>query len=196
MVVDPRRYGLSGFAGALAAPAARYSGVQRRTSYSGSSFTVSTVNATGTVKPKLQISVGSFVSGPIDPEYPIADFNQEVKKGDMLAKIQETIYEANVQRDKANLWSREADVKRFEALLHQAERDLTRALNLQAENKDFIAGAEIDKFRFGRDSLAAQLDLAYQASACGSPRRRRCTASQRDIVSGLVGSAPAAGPGR
>jgi HlyD family secretion protein len=124
---------------------------------------VSVVNATGTVKPKLQISVGSFVSGPIDPDYPIADFNQEVKKGDMLAKIQETIYKANVLRDEANLRAREADVKRVEALLKQAERDFTRALNLQAENKDFIAGAEIDKFRFGRDSLAAQLDLAKAA---------------------------------
>src|SRR5262245_25784338 len=66
---------------------------------------VSVVNATGTIKPALQISVGAFVSGPIDPEYQlvdsegnllydksgrpmqVADFNQEVKKGDILAKI-------------------------------------------------------------------------------------------------------------
>src|SRR5688500_4056373 len=67
---------------------------------------VSVVNATGTIKPKLQIAVGSFVSGPIDPDYPIADFNQEVKKGDLLAKIQETIYRANVERDEASFRSR------------------------------------------------------------------------------------------
>jgi HlyD family secretion protein len=161
---------LTGLVGGVAAgykPAADY--LQRRsmpkwrTAEVTEGDIVSVVNATGTVKPKLQISVGSFVSGPIDPEYPIADFNQEVKKGDMLAKIQETIYKANVQRDEANLRSREADVKRVEALLKQAERDYTRALNLQAENKDFIAGAEMDKFRFGRDSLLAQLDLAAAA---------------------------------
>lgn len=124
---------------------------------------ISVVNATGTIKPKLQISVGSFVSGPIDPDYPIADFNQEVKKGAMLAKIQETIYRANVDRDDANLRSREADVKRIFALLTQAVRDLGRAMALQSENKDFIAGAEIDKFTYSCDSLAAQLELAEAA---------------------------------
>src|SRR6478752_2106311 len=74
---------------------------------------ISVVSATGTIKPTLQISVGSFVSGPIDPEFElttadgtvirdkdgrpmhIADFNQEVKKGDMLAKVDQTIYKAN-----------------------------------------------------------------------------------------------------
>lgn len=124
---------------------------------------VSVVNATGTIKPKLQISVGSFVSGPIDPEFPIADFNQEVKKGAMLAKIQETIYRANVDRDEANLHSREADVKRIFALLTQAARDLMRAMELRHENKDFISQAEIDRFTYSCDSLAAQLDLGEAA---------------------------------
>ncbi len=124
---------------------------------------VSVVNATGTIKPKLQIAVGSFVSGPIDPEFPIADFNQEVKKGALLAKIQETIYRANVDRDEANMRSREADVKRIFALLTQAARDLMRAMELRHENPDFIAQAEIDRFTYSCDSLAAQLDLAEAA---------------------------------
>jgi HlyD family secretion protein len=124
---------------------------------------VSVVNATGTIKPKLQITVGSFVSGPIDPEYPIADFNQEVKKGDLLAKIQETIYQANVERDDANLRSREADVQRVEALLQQAKNDVGRADALRADNEQYISQAEMDRVKFGRDSLAAQLDLAKAA---------------------------------
>src|SRR5262245_54550216 len=71
---------------------------------------VSVVNATVTIKPALQISVGAFVSGPIDAEYQIKDqkgnplfdkdgkpkriveFNEDVKKGDVLAKIQDIIY--------------------------------------------------------------------------------------------------------
>jgi HlyD family secretion protein len=121
---------------------------------------VSVVNATGTIKPKLQITVGSFVSGPIDTDYPIADFNQEVKKGELLAKIQETIYRANVNRDEAQMHSREADARRFYALLTQAVRDLRRAMELQHENKDYISGAEIDRLTYNCDSLAAQLELA------------------------------------
>jgi HlyD family secretion protein len=142
---------------------------------------ISVVNATGTIKPVLQITVGSFVSGPIDSEYQlkdsegrplfdkngrplhIADFNQEVKKGDMLAKIQETIYKANFDRDEANLKSRAADVKRVEALRNQAIRDKTRAYALQKEDSRFIAQAEIDKVTFGLDSLDAQLELAKAA---------------------------------
>lgn len=124
---------------------------------------VSVVNATGSIKPKLQIAVGSFVSGPIDPDFPIADFNQEVKKGDLLAKIQETIYRANVDRDEANLSSREADVARAEALLQQAKNDVGRAEALRAENEQYISQAEMDRVVFGRDSLAAQVELAKAA---------------------------------
>ena len=81
---------------------------------------VSVVNATGTIKPVLQISVGSFVSGPIDAEYHlkdkdgkplfdktgkplnIAEFNQEIREGDEMAKIDPRIYKAGVDRDAAN----------------------------------------------------------------------------------------------
>src|SRR5688572_19278494 len=51
---------------------------------------VSVVNSSGTVKPVLQVSVGSFVSGPIEELF--CEFNQEVKKGDLLAKIDPRIY--------------------------------------------------------------------------------------------------------
>lgn len=144
---------------------------------------VSVVNATGTVKPVLQVAVGSFVSGPIDPEFimkdqegrvmldkngqpmRIAEFNQEVKKGDMLAKVQDTIYRANFDRDQANLETREADVERLVALLWQGQRDERRAVNLQKENAKYIAQADVDKVTFNRMSLEAQLKLARAAVA-------------------------------
>src|SRR5438552_19072164 len=34
---------------------------------------VEVVNSTGTIKPVLQVSVGSFVSGPIDPRFHLQD---------------------------------------------------------------------------------------------------------------------------
>src|SRR5262245_11748350 len=36
---------------------------------------ISVVNSTGTIKPVLQVSVGSFVSGPIDATYQLNDHN-------------------------------------------------------------------------------------------------------------------------
>jgi HlyD family secretion protein len=142
---------------------------------------VSVVNATGTVKPALQISVGAFVSGPIDAEYQLKDtagtplfdkdgnpkhiveFNEEVKKGDVLAKIQDIIYKANKDRDQANLDSRVADLERVRALLWQAKRDEWRALDLREKNDKFIAQSETDKAQFNRMQLEAQEKLSVAA---------------------------------
>ncbi|HEX5105324.1 MAG TPA: efflux RND transporter periplasmic adaptor subunit [Pirellulaceae bacterium] len=122
---------------------------------------VETVNATGTVKPVLQVSVGSFVSGPILELY--CEFNQEVKKDELLAKIDPRIYQAAVDGGRANLLTRQADVKRVEAQLAQARRDENRAQELRQEDSAFIAQAEIDRVTYGRMALEAQLDLAKAA---------------------------------
>ncbi len=58
-----------------------------------------TVSASGRVEPKLRVQIGTFVSGPIIELG--ADFNDDVKEGDILAKIDPAIYKASVQRDRA-----------------------------------------------------------------------------------------------
>ncbi|HMC09842.1 MAG TPA: efflux RND transporter periplasmic adaptor subunit, partial [Pirellulaceae bacterium] len=93
----------------------------------------------------------------------IVEFNEEVKKGDMLAKVQDVIYKANKDRDQANLDSRVADVERVKALLWQAKRDEWRALDLREKSEKFIAQAETDKAQFARMSLEAQEKLAEAA---------------------------------
>lgn len=122
---------------------------------------VSVVNSTGTVKPKLKVAIGSFVSGPILKLY--CEFNQEVKEGDLLAKIDPRIYQAGVSRDEAALASREADVFRVQAQLQQAINDEKRSVALRAEDASFISQAEMDKFRFARLSLDSQLAVSKTA---------------------------------
>jgi HlyD family secretion protein len=121
------------------------------------------VNATGTVKPVLSVHIGSFVSGPILHLY--VDFNQEVKKGDLLAKIDPTIYEASVARDKAALDSRKADVERIRALLQLAKNNERRAQSLGEKNEEFVSQAELDQLGFNRQELEAQLKLAIASIA-------------------------------
>ena len=121
----------------------------------------SVVNATGEIKPVLSVLVGCFVSGPVVELH--ANFNDEVKKGQLLAKIDPRIYDAAVARDRATLNTRLAEVKRAEAQLQQATNDEKRALALYEENKDFISRAELDQFKFNRMSLDAQLDVAKMA---------------------------------
>lgn len=122
---------------------------------------VSVVNSTGTVKPVRSVAVGSFVSGPVAELF--VDFNAEVKKDDLLAKIDTRIYDASVARDRAALVTRKAEVDRVTADLQRAENDERRSKALRAESKDFISDTEMDQFRFNRLSLAAQLKVAEAA---------------------------------
>lgn len=64
--------------------------------------TVSTsVTATGTVQPVDTVAVGTQVSGTIKKVY--ADFNSTVKKGQLLAQLDKSLLEAQVQQITANL---------------------------------------------------------------------------------------------
>lgn len=156
---------LAGIGGAAYRPSAAYLKERNRPNWrlveASRGRIVSVVNATGTVKPVLSISVGAFVSGPIKELH--AEFNQDVKEGEILAEIDPLIYIAAVKREEANVATRVADVKRAEALFQQAERDLDRVKKLSAEDESFVAQAEMDKFRFAYDSLKAQMDVAIAA---------------------------------
>jgi len=59
------------------------------------------VTATGTIQPVDTVAVGTQVSGAIKSIY--ADFNSVVKKGQLLAELDKTLFEAAVNQYKANL---------------------------------------------------------------------------------------------
>ena len=61
---------------------------------------VLTVSATGTLSPLITVQVGSQVSGTIQHVY--ADFNSEVKKGDVIAQIEPSLFKAKVAQERAN----------------------------------------------------------------------------------------------
>ncbi|MHB8903370.1 MAG: efflux RND transporter periplasmic adaptor subunit, partial [Thermoguttaceae bacterium] len=119
---------------------------------------ISVVNSTGDIQPVLRVEVGSFVSGPII-DLP-ADFNDEVQKGQLLAKVDERLYKSAVARETAALKTREAEVVRVQALLRQAENEEKRANQLREKHPDFISDTELDQIVANRDSLLAQLDVA------------------------------------
>jgi HlyD family secretion protein len=118
----------------------------------------SEVRATGTVEPVLTVQVGSFVSGMIESLH--ADFNDVVKKGQVLAKIDPRLLEADVARDQAALATAKAEVQRVQALLDEAKSEEGRGLALRADNPGYISDAELDRMKFRRISLEAQLAVA------------------------------------
>jgi len=104
------------------------------------------------------VSVGSFVSGPI-VELNV-DFNDEVKKGDVLARVDPRLFKAGVDRDNAMLSTREADLERVEAQLQQSLNNYLRGKRLRGTNKDFMSDREMDALVFEVKSLQAQRRLA------------------------------------
>ena len=66
------------------------------------------VTATGTLQPVDTVAVGSQVSGTIQKVY--ADFNSPVKKGQLLATIDKSIMQAQVQQYSAALQNANANV--------------------------------------------------------------------------------------
>lgn len=116
---------------------------------------VAVVNSTGTVKPVRLVTVGTFVSGPVAEI--LVDFNDEVKKGQLMAKIDPQLYLASVAQARALLATRKAEYDRATALLQQATNDEERSKGLRKENKNFISDTEMDQFKFKKMMLAAEL---------------------------------------
>ena len=116
------------------------------------------VNSTGEVKPVLSISVGSFVSGPIQALH--VDFNETVTKGQLMAEIDPQLFAAAVAGDRAVLAIRRGEVKRVEADLARAKLDLERADRLKEKGEGYVPQVEVDQYRFALESLEAQLMVA------------------------------------
>lgn len=103
---------------------------------------VSTIGATGTVVPEDVVDVGAQINGPIatfgkDVNGKEVDYRSEVDEGMVLAKIDDTIYAAQVASDEASLAQAEAqeqlaqaNKQAAEAKLDQARRDWERAQKL------------------------------------------------------------------
>lgn len=85
----------------------------------------STVQATGTVNAVTTVQVGSQISGQVQKLY--VDFNSQVKKGQLIAQIDPTVYQNNVLSAKANLDQAQANVRSLAAQVGVARQTLAGA---------------------------------------------------------------------
>lgn len=158
---------LAGLGAAVTVPAASWWQEHSRPRYLTAAVTrgrvETVVNSTGTVKPVRSVSVGAFTSGPIDKVY--VDYNSEVAKGQLLARIDPRLLQATVDHDRAYVETQEADLKRVEALLQQAKNNEDRARRLLAINKDYLADTDMDQYLYTRQSYEAQYRLGLAAIA-------------------------------
>jgi HlyD family secretion protein len=102
-----------------------------QTSLVEKSNVVSRVSTSGSLQAVVTVDVGSQVSGRIQELY--ADFNSKVKKGEKIAKIDPSLYQASVMQAEANVTAARANVTRLEITAEDAERQAKRATEVFAQ---------------------------------------------------------------
>jgi HlyD family secretion protein len=114
---------------------------------------LATVSATGTLQAVTTVQVGTQVSGTI--VWLGADFNSLVRKGQVIARLDPSLLEAQVEQARANLARAEADVDRMQVQLTDARQKLARTEELFA--KQLLARSELDAARTAAASAEAQV---------------------------------------
>ncbi|PYR94564.1 MAG: hypothetical protein DMF84_05265 [Acidobacteria bacterium] len=114
---------------------------------------VDQVGATGTLQAVTTVQVGTQVSGTVDEMY--ADFNSIVKKGQVIARLDPSILQTQVETAKANLVNAEANLERQKVAVFDAETKLSRARELAARN--LLPKADLDAADATAKQAAAQL---------------------------------------
>ena len=78
------------------------------------------------------VQVGTQVGGIIQELY--ADFNSIVKKGQVIARLDPTLLQTNIEQQRANVTRSEADLDRLKVALADAQQKLDRANALVAKS--------------------------------------------------------------
>lgn len=90
------------------------------------------VEATGTVKPVQTITIGAQVSGLIKDVY--VDYNSHVTKGQLLAQIDTSLFQAQVDQAQATLNAKKANLKKFQSELAYKKANFKRYGDLLKKN--------------------------------------------------------------
>jgi len=147
---------------------------------------VDTVGATGTLQAVTTVQVGSQVSGNIS--WLGADFNSIVKKGQVIARLDPSLFQAQLQQARANLGQTQAsfskaqsDLSRAEVMLTDAQQKYTRAKELAA--RQLLPQSDLDAAKIAVDSAQATLDSqkATLAQAQAAVKQSEASVNQNQV---------------
>jgi HlyD family secretion protein len=129
------------------------------------------VSATGTLNAVTTVNVGTQVSGQVSSLY--VDFNDQVKKGQLLARIDPTIAQQEVADAQANL-------ERLRAQTNQAARD-------QDRNRELARDGLIPQSQAEQGEAALKVAQASEKSASISLSRAQQNLSYTSIYAPIDG---------
>ena len=117
---------------------------------------VDTIGATGALEAVTTVQVGSQISGIIQELY--VDFNSIVREGDVIMRLDPSLFETQLEQARANLLRSEAEVERSAVGVDDAVAQLRRARELAAG--DLISETELEAATVTLRSAEAQLKSA------------------------------------
>ena len=146
------------------------------------------VEATGTINAVTSVQVGSQVSGNIYRLH--ADFNSKVKRGQLIAEIEPSLFQgallqakADNENAKANVASAKANLEKAKAMLAQAKADYERTLSLTKQG--VMSQQQLDLAKANYDSAVAGVSAAgaqvTQAVAQVEQRKAAVSVAQTNL---------------
>jgi HlyD family secretion protein len=135
-----------------------------------------TISATGTIEPEEVVDVGAQVAGQIkslgqDPtdSSKTIDYDTPVEQGTILARIDDTLYAADVEQAKAAVDAAvasqvraEADLRQMKAKLVQAGNDFNRAKEI-SRTPGAMSAQDYDSFQAAHDTAQATVAVGEAA---------------------------------
>jgi HlyD family secretion protein len=114
---------------------------------------VDSVGATGTLQAVTSVQVGSQVSGIIAELN--ADFNSIVHKGQVIARLDPSLFQTQIEQAQANLLRAQADVERLKVAVDDAKTKLRRTEELAA--RKLVAPQDLETAQVNVRAADAQL---------------------------------------
>ncbi len=146
-----------------------------------------TVQATGTLEAVSTVQVGSQLSGRISEL--LADYNSVVRKGQVIARLDPSLFQAQVDQAKATLARVRAQVERARVQREDASRKLTRAKELATHQ--LIAASDLDAAQSTNDAAdadwkSAQADVVQARAALSQAQVNLEHAVIQSPIDGIV----------
>ncbi len=122
---------------------------------------VQVVGATGILEAVTTVQLGSQVSGTIKSLH--ADFNSTVKKGQVVARLDPSIFDARLGQAQANLLAAKANVERARSTVEDMRQKYARAKELAAQK--LLPTTELETAKANFDGAVAQVKAAEAAES-------------------------------
>lgn len=114
---------------------------------------VDAVQATGTLEAVTTVQVGTQVSGTVQDLY--ADFNDIVRKGQVIARLDPSLLQTNIEQQRANVIRSQADLDRLKVALADGKQKFERAKTLFEKN--LLPRTELETAEVNVKSQEAQI---------------------------------------